>query len=237
MDPEKGPNKRRRVDPAAILALPFRSPLRRIKRDGSSQDSSLKTVDLTDAAETVLNKSTAEPDETTKTTDHAPASNDTACVHLRYGDTTSSQPTAPPRPAPVDVEMNDTERQLRELESQADSLRYEEHTLRQARAIETKKKIDQLENLARKWRCVGQRAADEVFENSRERIARQGGFRAFRQRTKHALDRERYGDLEPEQIEELKKETAANGAVQEQTTEDDGDVSGSPACLWSESYS
>lgn len=236
MDPEKGPHKCRRVDAAAALSRPFKSPLRRTQPDNSSQDSSPKTGDLADAAEPVPTKPTAGSGETTEATDHVPVvSTETRQVSVRCGPATCSSPaeSPPSPPLAMDPEMKDLQRQVRQLESRGASLRFEQHAVCQAHSIQTKNLSRQLKELARKWRRASQKAADEVFENACQRIHQQGGFRAFKQRTKDALERERYGDLEPEQIEELKREAVANETAQDKTkaAEDDGDVSGFDTCL------
>ncbi|KAJ5161807.1 hypothetical protein N7492_007199 [Penicillium capsulatum] len=237
MDPEKDP-KRRRIDAAAALSRPFKSPLRRNPPDGSSPDTLPMSEKPTDAGKPDCTKPTAEP---SNPNDNGPASSldYTVAIHLHCGPAAPPGPVSQPSAAPaVDTEMVNLQRQRRELDSRADNLRFEHHAVSQARSIQAKDKSTELQGLIRKWRQAAQKAAEEVFETSRARIDQQGGFQAFKQKTQKTREtleeersRHRSRNLEPEQIEELEREEAGNGLGQTKTMEDDSDVGAPKTCL------
>ncbi|KAE8151027.1 hypothetical protein BDV25DRAFT_139277 [Aspergillus avenaceus] len=180
--------KRRRVENAAsALSKPFRSPLRRPTQ--SKQNSQPTNED---------NGSSSKPDL------DSGASNTIDAVATQSGPlpidpTSSTSPsglqtrkrkfranplTAPKKPIFSDPAIMDLQKQERMLQSRLATLRSELDTAQQALRLETSTKDTELELLIAKWRSVSQKAAEEVFAGAQERVARMGGMKAWRERTK-----------------------------------------------------
>ncbi|RAL05279.1 putative DNA repair protein Dds20/Mei5 [Aspergillus ibericus CBS 121593] len=92
--------------------------------------------------------------------------------------TQSSAPAAA-KPTPESLTLQNTQR---DLQSHLTLLRSDLDTIQQAYRIESSGRDTELERLIVKWRGVGQKVAEEVFEGARERVGRMGGVRGLNRR-------------------------------------------------------
>ncbi|RAO67886.1 uncharacterized protein BHQ10_003898 [Talaromyces amestolkiae] len=167
--------KRRRLDNAAsTLSRPFKSPLPK-----SAQRKEPADPDTPSSATT---NSDSTKEQQTPTHSHKPAI-----------------PKVPSKPSlnikttipESDPEIRYLRRKQLTLQSQLTSLRTELDIAQQALRIESSSRDDELRALKLKWRGISQRAAEELFETAKDKIARIGGVTAWkeseRQRVKRML--------------------------------------------------
>lgn len=167
--------KRRRLGAAATLSKPFKSPL----RAGVASSISLS------------------PPETIMTSRHAPKpAPKTPASNADQGLFTSSPSLAvPPRLAVstrsqyLDPELLDLQKRYRTLSTQRATQEKSLEAAQQALRIESSSNDADLEALIAKWRLMSQEAAEEVFGGARERVARMGGMKAWRERSKQDATR------------------------------------------------
>ncbi|KAJ5578489.1 uncharacterized protein N7459_007453 [Penicillium hispanicum] len=207
---DQHPSKRRRVDAAAALSKPFKSPLRRpISAENSSQ-LPLSTPDLALVPQdgghpvSLLTSSNASPAVTSPSPETSPT------VH-RHKPVARSSLSIPSRSPLSDPELLDLQKQERSLQLRMCKLRAEVDTARQALQIESSARDGELEGLIMKWRLVSQEAADEVFAGAQERVARMGGMSAWRERSKRDAMR---WDFQEEGQEHPDGEASGHGSVE-----------------------
>ncbi|PLN80665.1 hypothetical protein BDW42DRAFT_201207 [Aspergillus taichungensis] len=168
------PLKRRRLDVTpSTLSKPFKSPLRRPPATSE----------------------TAAPHTPTKHEEHLPSTTTPRAQSTpdTFPSSHTTTPTATSTPAsiskrkrtsllPADPTLLHLQKQQRSLQAHLFSLRSDLDTAQQALRLESSTQDAELEGLVAKWRGVAQSAAEEVFEGARERVARMGGMKAWRER-------------------------------------------------------
>ncbi|KAJ5904603.1 hypothetical protein N7504_006986 [Penicillium tannophilum] len=185
---DHNPRKRRRLDAAATLSKPFKSPLRR----PISTEASLPTLTSDPATQNAIQP--ASPVQTNHIQEKAATTPKFSPVVRRQipgsiGLTTPTQSSADP-------ELLDLQKQQLSLQSRLTALRTDRDTIHQALRIESSNQDLELEALIIKWRRAGQDAAEEVFSNAQERVTRMGGIAAWMERSKR--DAMRWDDEEPQ---------------------------------------
>ncbi|GLA48174.1 ERAD-associated protein [Aspergillus niger] len=176
MTPNQTPTpnpKRRRLNttissPSSTLTKPFKSPLR---RPAPATDTT-----TTNTPSSISKDSHPQPQPPFHPSPSTP----------------KPSPKDPPKGTPKieDPTLQSLQTTHRHLQSQLLSLRTELESLTQASRIEESHRDEELEKLIVKWRGVGQRVAEEVFEGARERVSRMGGVRGWRERE---MERSRSG--------------------------------------------
>lgn len=163
-------SKRRRLDAAATLSKPFKSPLR-------------KPIP---SAPQPAPPSTKKNDPTTSPESSSPQLTGSLPRAYNKQVTVNTSPlTTPTRSSPLsDPEVLQLQKKQRALMSRLAALRSDLDTARQAQRIESSTKDAELEVLIRKWRLIAQDAADEVFTGAKERVSRMGGMNTWRERVK-----------------------------------------------------
>lgn len=167
--------KRRRLGAAATLSKPFKSPL----RAGVASSIPLSPP------ETIMTPRHA-PEPTART----PAPNADQGLFI-------SSPSLPNPPRLVvstrsqylDPELLDLQKRYRTLSSQRATKEKTLEAAQQALRIESSSNDADLEALITTWRLISQEAAEEVFGDARERVARMGGMKAWRERSKQYATR------------------------------------------------
>jgi len=185
---DHNPRKRRRLDAAATLSKPFKSPLRR----PISTESNLPTSTSGPATQNATQP--ASPVETNQIQEKAATTPKFSPV-VRRQNPGSIDLTSPTRSS-ADAELLDLQKQQLSLQSRIAALRTDRDTIHQALRIESSNKDTELEALIVKWRRAGQDAAEEVFSNAQERVTRMGGMAAWKERSKR--DAVRWDDEEPQ---------------------------------------
>lgn len=166
--------KRRRLGTAATLSKPFKSPLR----------AGVASIPLS-PPETITTRRHA-PEPAPKT----PASNADQGLFI----SSPSLPIPPhlvvsTRSQSLDPELLDLQKRYRTLSSQRATQEKTLEAAQQALRIESSSNDADLEALITKWRLMSQEAAEEVFDGARERVARMGGMKAWRERSKQDATR------------------------------------------------
>ncbi|KAL4917847.1 hypothetical protein BDW62DRAFT_210955 [Aspergillus aurantiobrunneus] len=178
--------KHRRLELASTaLSKPFKSPLRRSTPTVKEEVSSPRTEEsATPASSTQVTASTEKGTVTPLST--TPSMNPFPTPPTTRKRTILGQRATPAkRPALLDPEVANLQKQQRELQSQLSSLRSELDTVQQALRIESSNRDEELEALIVKWKKVSQDAADEVFSGAQARISRMGGVKAWREQMKN----------------------------------------------------
>ncbi|CAL5866802.1 uncharacterized protein PFLUO_LOCUS1012 [Penicillium psychrofluorescens] len=168
--------KRRRLDAAFTLSKPFKSPLRR-RTPASSENISSTTEPTTPEATKHKNELLPNP---------APTPGNSSSI-LKPSLPASGSPLRKRKPTTfslTDPKVLELQKKQRVLQTRVVSLRSELDTARQALQIESSTKAAELEALIFKWRFISQEAADEVFLDARDRVARMGGLGVWRERSK-----------------------------------------------------
>ncbi|KAJ5309208.1 hypothetical protein N7508_004587 [Penicillium antarcticum] len=184
------PSKRRRVDAAATLSKPFKSPMRR-------------PIPTTPA-------SPATP-VATKTLNDNPAVASTPLISnipTHMAPTGSKQPTTistPTRFRTSDPDILALQKQQRAVQSRIATLRTNLDTATQALQLESSTKDTELETLIVKWRRISQDAADEAFVGAQERVNKMGGMKAWKERSKRDATRWE-DDVDKREIEHVDEE-------------------------------
>lgn len=188
---DHNPRKRRRLDAAATLSKPFKSPLRR----PISTEASLPNLTSDPATHNATQPTS--PVQTNHIQEKAATTPKFSPVVRRQtpGIPGSIGLTTPTRFS-ADPELLDLQKQQLSLQSRLTALRTDRDTIHQALRIESSNKDLELEALISKWRRAGQDAAEEVFSNAQERVTRMGGIAAWMERSKR--DAMRWDDEEPQ---------------------------------------
>ncbi|KAJ6104895.1 hypothetical protein N7486_003584 [Penicillium sp. IBT 16267x] len=206
---DHNPRKRRRLDAAATLSKPFKSPLR---IPISTEASNLPT--LTSGPTT---QNATQPTSPVQTTDipEKPATSPkfSPVVRRQIPSIGLTTPSRSPDP-----ELLDLQKQQLSLQSRIAALRTDRDTIHQALRIISSNKDTELEALIVKWRRAGQEAAEEVFANAQERVTQMGGMAAWMERSKR--DAVRWDDEKPQaHIPDRKSESSPQG---EETSDEVG---------------
>lgn len=204
--------KRRRVENASsVLSKPFKSPLRRpapTSEDKKNEAPAIKEEvkaekDSSGSSITVTNEKGETNTPNSATSAPKTVSNANSRAYKRKLATVPTR--AQIQPDPVIAELQS---QQKALQVRVAALRSELDTAQQARRIESSNRDAELERLIAKWRSVSQSAAEEVFENAKERFTQMGGMAAWRERTKNQNERWQqeemeswYGNAETEGVE------------------------------------
>lgn len=196
---DHNPRKRRRLDAAATLSKPFKSPLRR----PISTESNLPTLTSNPANQQNATQP-ASPLQADQPQEKAATTPDFSPVMRRQvpGSSIRSISTR----SSADPESLDLQKQQLSLQSQIAALRTDRDTIHQALRIESSNKDTELKALIVKWRRAGQDAAEEVFSNAQERVTRMGGMAAWMERSKR--DAVRWDD-EESQAHNRKSDTSS----------------------------
>ena len=168
------PLKRRRLDAtSSTLSKPFKSPLRRppATPEAAAPHAPTKHEEHPSSTTTPRAQSTPDTIPTSHTTSPAAASTPVSTSKRKRSTLLPADPT-----------LLHLEKQQRLLQAHLSSLRSDLDTAQQALRLESSTQDAELETLVAKWRGVAQSAADEVFEGARERVARMGGMKAWRER-------------------------------------------------------
>lgn len=212
-------SKRRRLDAAAALSKPFKSPLR--TRVGSSHPPTSTPDTTTTPKEEPYAASS--PTTSNADTNVLASSSRTPAIHA-HNFTNPPKLAAPQRSPLSDPELLDLQKQQRTLQSRLPTLRAELDTVRQALRIESSSKDAELEGLIIKWRLVSQEAADEVFAGAQERVARMGGMAAWKERSKQDAMRWHSEDEAQEHVDEERAEDGTHGPGQVLRDEKDSSI-------------
>lgn len=179
MEDNHPPGKRRRLNAAAALSRPFKSPLRKPEPIQDASQTSPRTPDASGIAQNEACKPEAfNPDHDLTTS--SPISSQ-AMRPVRP--TNRSALTTPVQSPLVDPELLCLQKQERALQTRLAALREELNVAKQALRIESSSKDTELEGLITKWRHASQEAADEVFAGAQERVTRMGGLAAWKERS------------------------------------------------------
>lgn len=227
-------SKRRRLDAAAALSKPFKSPLR--TRVGPSHPPT-STPDTTTSPK---EEPYAASSPTISNADSNILASSPRIPAIDAHDFTNPPKLAAPKRSPLsDPEILDLQKQQRSLQSRLPTLRAELDTVRQALRIESSSQDAELEGLIIKWRLVSQEAADEVFAGAQERVARMGGMAAWRDRSKQDATRWQFEDEGQEHGDEESAEDGTRGPSQVLRDENDSSIQQGEetqdevrACFW-----
>ncbi|CAI7607819.1 unnamed protein product [Penicillium glandicola] len=176
-------SKRRRVDAAAALSKPFKSPLRRPATNIDDTPSKPVTSGTEDA--------------------RVPATLTIPVESKSTSQSNSTTPVPPKRkrmPQPFspfpsqsfqtsDPEILELQKQHRAIQSKVDALITKLEIATQALNLETNPKYIEIPTLIAKWRLASQDAADEVFVGAKERFNHMGGMSAWKERSKRDATR------------------------------------------------
>ncbi|KAJ5664559.1 hypothetical protein N7507_005290 [Penicillium longicatenatum] len=196
---DHNPRKRRRLDAAATLSKPFKSPLRR------PLSTELNSPTLTSGSATQHATQPASPVQTKQNQEKAATTPKFSPV-VRRQIPGFIGPTTPTRSA--DPELLDLQKQQVSLQSRMSALRKDRDTVHQALRIESTSKDTELEALILKWRRAGQDAADDVYANAQERVTRMGGMAAWMERSRR--DAVRWDNEEPQAHESDRKSDSSH---------------------------
>lgn len=215
MDEIHPPSKRRRLNAAAALSRPFKSPLLKpAPIENASQPSPCNPDTSGIAKDEALSPEPlyASPDITTS----SPISPQ-ATIKTRPPNRSA---LATPTQSPLgDPELLHLQKQERALQSRLAVLREGLDVAKQALRIESSNRDAELERLIKKWRLASQEAADEVFAGAQERVAQMGGLAAWKERSKRDTFQWDYEGEEKEYADEYGDEKWDLGDV----FEDEGD--------------
>lgn len=215
MDETHPPSKRRRLNAAAALSRPFKSPLRKPGPIENASQPSPCTPDTSGIAQDEARSPealSASPDIPTS----SPISSQ-ATIKTRPPNRSG---LATPTQSPLgDPELLHLQKQERALQSRLAALREGLNVAKQALRIESSNKDAELEGLIKRWRLASQEAADEVFAGAQERVARMGGLAAWKERSKRDAFQWDYEKEEKEHADEYGDEKWDLGDV----FEDEGD--------------
>ncbi|KAJ5767361.1 uncharacterized protein N7511_004977 [Penicillium nucicola] len=186
------PSKRRRVDAAATLSKPFKSPMRR----------PVPTAATSPATPVAA-----------KTFNDTP----TLASRLSISDTPTNPPSTENRQSTIrplstptrfrssDPDILALQKQQRVIQSRIASLRTNLDTAAQALQLESSTKDTELEGLIVKWRRISQDAADEAFVGAQARVNKMGGMKAWKRHSKRDATRWEE-DEETREIEHVDEE-------------------------------
>ncbi|PYH99410.1 hypothetical protein BO71DRAFT_479479, partial [Aspergillus ellipticus CBS 707.79] len=153
-------NKRRRLNAASTLSKPFKSPLR---RPPGTPTTATATITSTPTASSTI---TPTPPDLQQEQQEQEQEEPTAPHSHKL--TPNRIPKSTPKPTPKHTTAPTPQKPLLTLQTNLTRLRAELETVTQAHRLETSSTDDELERLIAKWRCVSQRAAEEVFLGARE---------------------------------------------------------------------
>jgi hypothetical protein len=191
-------SKRRRLNAAAALSRPFKSPLRKPEPSEDASQRSPRTADASGTAQNAAYKSEAPtpgPDLT--------ASSPILSQAMRPARPPNRSALTTPAQSPLaDPELLRLQKQERALQSRLAALREELNVAKQALRIESSSKETELEGLITKWRHASQQAADEVFADAQERVTQMGGLAAWRERSKRDAFKWDFEEEEKEHTDE-----------------------------------
>lgn len=200
------PTKRRRIDAAATLSKPFKSPLR---RPASSAD----VQPPTPTPKTDVPIPSIQP-ETISSTPETP-------IPTKRKSILGPLPSTPKSFQTADPDIIALQKQQRAIQSRLATLRSELDEANQALRLETSDKDTELEALIVKWRLISQDAADEAFTGAQERVKQMGGMAAWKEKSKRdstrwEFDEERKevehvdeDEIDPREIEDPEKQDSA----------------------------
>ncbi|CAG8923943.1 unnamed protein product [Penicillium salamii] len=197
------PTKRRRIDPAAALSKPFKSPLRRpanteVPPSTPTPKAQVSSPTIPEATDVVSSTPNAIP-ATPVPTERKPR---------KY-------PPSTPKPfQPPDPEIIALQKQQRAIQSRLATLRSEIDQAKQALRLETSNKDTELEALIVKWRLISQNAADEAFIGAQERVKRMGGMAAWKENSKRDATRWEF-DEERREVEHVDEEEVDSGEIED----------------------
>lgn len=212
MDEAHPPSKRRRLNAAAALSRPFKSPLRKPGPNENASQPLPCTPDTSGIAQDDARSPealSASPDITTS----SPISSQAVSTSRPPNRSALATPTQSPL---GDPELLHLQKQERALQSRLAALREELNVAKQAHRIESSNKDAELEGLIKKWRLACQDAADEVFAGAQERVARMGGLAAWKERSKRDAFQWDYEEDEKEPADEYGDEKRDLGDVFEE---------------------
>lgn len=212
MEDNHPPSKRRRLNAAAALSRPFKSPLRKPEPiEGASQPSPCTpdTSEITQDKARTPEVLTPGPEIMTP----SPISSQTISTMRPTNRSTLAMPTQSPL---ADSELLRLQKQERALQSRLAALREELNVAKQALRIESSNKDAELEGLIKKWRLASQEAADEVFAGAQERVTRMGGLAAWKERSKRDTFQWDYEEEEKEHAHENGDENWGLGDIFEE---------------------
>jgi Swi5-dependent recombination DNA repair protein 1 len=217
------PTKRRRLDAAATLSKPFKSPMRRSTASTNIQPS------------TPISKETQTPATPNIPLEHDLTPNSSIAIAPVL---TARKPILTPKLSipkpfqPSDPEILALQKQQRAIQSRLAALRSELDNANQALKLESSHKDTELEALIVKWRLASQNAADEAFTGAQERVIRMGGMAAWKERSKRDATRWEFDEernerehvdeyeIDPREIENLPDEK--NGPENEENQDEVG---------------
>lgn len=180
MEDDNPPSKRRRLNAAAALSRPFKSPLR---KPGPVEDAS-QTSPRTPNNSGITRNEKFTPEAVTPKPEIA-TSSPISSQATRTMRTSNRSALSTPMQSPLaDPELLRLQKQERALQSRLSALHEELSVAKQALRIETSNKDAELEGLITKWRHASQEAADEVFAGAQERVTKMGGLTAWKERSK-----------------------------------------------------
>ncbi|KAJ6120912.1 DNA repair protein Dds20/Sfr1 [Penicillium sp. IBT 18751x] len=169
-DDQPACKRRRGFGAAATLSKPFKSPLR-------TRGVPIVPLSLSDMTQDPKFEPEPAQDSTSRTADAEPLTTAQG-LSIQDGHVVTT------RSVYWDSELLGLQKKHRNLFSQRMTQEKALETARQALRIESSGTDIDLEMSINKWRLVGQEAAEEVFTGARERVARMGGVKAWRQRCK-----------------------------------------------------
>ncbi|KAJ5351817.1 hypothetical protein N7452_000791 [Penicillium brevicompactum] len=188
------PTKRRRIDPAATLSKPFKSPLRRPVPSTDAQPST--PTPKTDVPIPSIPQELSK--EKTSSTPETP-------IPAKRKSILSPLPRTPKSFQAADPDIIALQKQQRAIQSRLAALRSELDQANQALRLETSDKDTELETLIVKWRLISQNAADEAFTSAEERVKRMGGMTAWKEQSKRDSTRWEF-DEEKREVEHVDDE-------------------------------
>lgn len=176
-EPEDQPDckRRRRFGAAATLSKPFKSPLR---------TRGVPSVPLSPPDTIRAPKFEPEPAQHSASFNAGPEPLTTA-----RGLPVQDRLVVTTRSVYSDSELLELQKKYRTLFSQRTTQEKALETARQALRIESSGTDVDLEMSINKWRLVSQEAAEAVFTDAKERVARLGGIKVWRQRSKQEAPR------------------------------------------------
>ncbi|KAJ5491263.1 hypothetical protein N7539_002830 [Penicillium diatomitis] len=173
------PSKHRRLNAAAALSKPFKSPLRRLDPPTDASGPSHKVTEAAHTSpETNLRSEESAPVPDLQSRKRSP---EIAARPMRVAKRSAF---ASPLQSPcADPELLRLQKEERTMLARVAALKEELNLVKEAIRIESSNRDHELEALILKWRNASQEAANEVFEHAQERIARMGGLQAWRERS------------------------------------------------------
>jgi hypothetical protein len=209
MEDNNPPSKRRRLNAAAALSRPFKSPLRKPEPTEDASQASPRTPGASGIAQDEACKSET-PNPGPDLTTSSPIASQAKGPMRPTNRSAFATPTRSPL---TDPELLRLQKQERNLQTRLAALREELNVAKQAIRIESSNKDTELEGLITKWRHASQEAADEVFASAQERVTRMGGLAAWRERSKRDAFQWDFGEEEKEHANEYEDENGDLGEV------------------------